>query len=714
MKNDPPDPSRLRLHPVTVLIALFALYMPIAQAAPSVRATYTETPPKIDGSLDDAAWAAAEPVTEFAQYRPTYGNPPTEATEIRVLYDYSTLYIAFDCSIANTGEIIGSTTQRDEGFYSDDHVGVYLDTFFDKRNAYAFFANPLATQRDMRIINEGLGQQSRRGGDTSWDATWEVQTERLADRWTAEMAIPFSELRFDPKGDVWGINFWRGVEMNEEDITWADIGARQYNISRFGALHGLDISKLDSGRGLLVTPYTTLSPRKLSGEDFEVSPKVGIDLRYPLTSMTADVTINPDFAQIEADPAEVNLSDVERRFAEKRPFFLEGGGLYRTPIEVFYTRRVQDLETGAKLAGRIGGQDVALMTVQATPFEEAEAEREGQSNVTAARYQRNLGARLGVGFVGVNKYTPDLDRNHGAGGADFTLRLPHDVNMVGQAVGNWTREPGQEGSDIGWETDRAFLIQGERRANTLRAGARYFDTGRNFDSEPGFIPRLNRRGPGASVEYRRQFEGPLNRVSAEVSGQRLTDGDGVLTEESAELDFSLGVSNFFLFFGPERRLHLVEAEEDDENGVDRIYTDETVDLFLGWFPPKHINGRLFQSFGYRDGERSWYMSPNVTVRPTEAFSLEYSLQRELRRSASHLDWQQEWRVQRLQARYQFTQRAFLTGSAEMDAEDTSRFFVLYGTEYRPKSFLFIVYNESHEDGETDRAVFVKLSYQAKL
>jgi hypothetical protein len=674
-----------------------------AAAAPSIRAVYTDNPPTIDGALDDAAWAAAEPATEFAQYRPTYGNPPSEATEVRILYDYTTLYLAFDCSIANTGEIIGSETQRDEGFFLDDYVGVYLDTFYDRRNAYAFFTNPLATQRDMRILNEGLGG-GRRGGDTSWDGTWEVKTARLEDRWTAEMAIPFSELRFDPKGDVWGINLWRAVEVIEEDITWADVGARQYNISRFGNLHGMEISKLETGRGLLLTPYSTLSPRKQGSDDFEVAPKAGLDLRYPLTSLTVDVTINPDFAQIEADPAEVNLSDIERRFAEKRPFFLEGGDLYRTPIEVFYTRRVQDLETGAKMAGRVGGQDVALLTTMATPFDEEDKALEGRSNFTAVRYQRDLGPRLGVGLVGVNKYSPDhiraSDRNHGAGGADMTLRLPNDVNIVAQAVGNWTREDD-------WTTDRAFLIQGERRANTFRMGFRYFDVGRDFDSEAGFIPRLNRRGPGGSVQYRRQFAGTINRVSAEVSGQRLKDADGVLMEESAELDFSLGVKDFFVFAGPRRRVHM----DEDENVV---YTDETVTLFAGYFPKRYFGGRVGNSFGYRDGERSWFANPRATVRPTEALSLEYSMQREVRRATSQNDWRLERRVQRLQMRYQFTQRSFLSGSAEITEEDTSRFFVLYGSEYRPKSFFFIVYNETHEEGETDRALFVKLSYQAKL
>ena len=102
------------------------------------------------------------------------------------------------------------------------------------------------------------------------------------------------------------------------------LSRKRSNISRFGNLHGMEISKLETGRGLLLTPYSTLSPRKQGSDDFEVAPKAGLDLRYPLTSLTVDVTINPDFAQIEADPAEVNLSDIERRFAEKRPFFLEG------------------------------------------------------------------------------------------------------------------------------------------------------------------------------------------------------------------------------------------------------------------------------------------------------------------------------------------------------------------------------------------------------
>ena len=118
--DDPPD-SKLRRLRYLFLIPLSCFYVVNAAAAPSIRAVYTDNPPTIDGALDDAAWAAAEPATEFAQYRPTYGNPPSEATEVRILYDYTTLYLAFDCSIANTGEIIGSETQRDEGFFFPLH-----------------------------------------------------------------------------------------------------------------------------------------------------------------------------------------------------------------------------------------------------------------------------------------------------------------------------------------------------------------------------------------------------------------------------------------------------------------------------------------------------------------------------------------------------------------------------------------------------------------
>jgi hypothetical protein len=704
----------------SVLSFVFALALTrSAVSQPRVVATYTETPPTIDGVTDDPVWARSEVVRDFVQFEPVYGNPASERTEVRVLFDRFRLYIAFDCFTEVTKTTVYSVTQRDSPFFSDDYVGVYLDTFYDRRNCYAFLTNPLSTPRDMRIANEGLNQQQRMGGDASWDATWQVQTRRLPDRWSAEMAIPFSELRFDANGDVWGINFWRNIETLDQETTWADVGSRTYNVSRFGTLSGLDIPRLNRGKLLALTPYATLSPHKVTGSDAKLSPKAGLDVRYPLTSATIDVTMNPDFAQIEADPSQVNLSDVELRLTEKRPFFLEGGELYRTPIELFYTRRIEDLKFGAKMAGRVGSQNIALMSAQAFPVESPSVIRDDfgmVSNYSAFRYQRDVGSAVGVGLLAVNKHTPKLDRTNGAAGVDFSLRLPRDVTVVGNVATNWdkNRMPDIGQSPVeGWKTDNAWVVDAGRRTNTWRYAITAGSFGRDFHADSGFIERVDRRGAKAEIGYRRQFENRLvNRIGWGLNYERLTNTAGTLTNERLNPEFNLGVRDFFVFGGPQRYSYIA----DDGNR----YTNESVDIFFGWFPPKYIRYRMANNVGYREGSRKWFVNPTLSVRPTERWEVEYSLQREVQYEPKRDAWSVLQRVQRAQTRYQFSQTAFATGSVEKAfIGDDVRFFVLYGAEYRPKSFLYVVYNEHHwTDPEAkrwiDRAVFVKLSLQSKV
>ncbi len=688
---------------VCVTLALVTPAQP-ARCQPHAYAFPTDQAPHLDGVTDDPCWAQAEAIDGLSQFQPTYGDPSSERTEIRVLYDRSHLYIAFDCYVQDADDIEAATTQRDGFFFADDNVGVYLDTFCDRRNCYAFFTNPLGTQRDLRVVNEGLGRSQGFGGDTSWDCTWEVAVARLNDRWSAEMAIPFAELRYDPNGDLWGVNFWRSIQVREEEATWSEVGSRRNNVSSFGVLAGLEVSRLDRGHRLSLIPYSTMSPNQTTGQDFQLDPKIGVDLRYPLTGLTIDVTANPDFAQIEADPAEVNLTDLERRLPEKRPFFLEGGDLYQTPIEIFYTRRVEDLDFGAKVAGRVGGQDIAFVSAQASPFDDEKFAEEGDSNFSALRYQREFGPRLGVGALAVNKYSPRLERANGAGGVDFTLRLPGETNVIGQYAGSWTR------NDAGrrdWDTDRAYLLRLERRTATLRTAVDYGAVGPGFEPDAGFMPLIDREGYEAVVGYGRQFAGTVTRLSGEMRHQRLQDSEGRRMNESTAWEALIGFADFFIFTEARRYFHVTDEGQD--------FTDETVGIFTGWFPPKYARIMVFQNIGYRDGERRWFLNPRITVRPTEVWSLEYSQQRELERIRHNRQWRLTQRVQRLDVRYQLSQRSFLTGSAETTLEDDRRFFVLYGTEYRPKSFLFVVYNEHRRREEglpiTDRALFVKLSYQ---
>ncbi|GIX07320.1 MAG: hypothetical protein KatS3mg115_1723 [Candidatus Poribacteria bacterium] len=690
----------------------------LARGEPIARATFVQEPPELDGLTDDPVWQLAEPVDSFVQIRPFYGRPASERTQVRVVYTETHLYVAFDCFVSDPGSIVANTTQRDEGFFLDDHVGVLLDTFYDRRNAYAFYVNPLGTQRDMRITNEGLTQRGRGpgGGDTSWDATWEAAVARLEDRWSVEMAIPFAEMRFANDRDRWGVNFWRSIESREEEDSWADVGSREYSVSRFGTLIGIDPSRLDRGPRLWITPYGTLSPQSRTGGSWRLSPKTGLDLRYPLAEATLDITLNPDFAQIEADPGRVNLSDIELRLQEKRPFFLEGGELYRTPLELFYSRRIEDLKLGAKLAGRFGGQEIAAVTAEAEPLNEEAFQREGRSNFTAIRYRRTVNRWLDVGLLGTNRIAWRSNRINGAAGLDGTARLPGEITLLAQYSRSWTDDPGDphdSSDDVSWRGDHALLVHAERRGPNSQFEVNYMDVGPHFEVDSGFIPRVDRRGFSAEGGLGFRSDKLLNNLWARANYERLTDSTGRLTNERVEVGGRVGIGDFFAFFSGNRYYHLDEE-------LNRTFQDETVDLFTGWFPPRYVGIRLFQNIGYRNGERSWFLSPELTLRPTESWSLELSAQRELRRKTGQEPWKVANHIVRLSSRYRFTLRTFLSGSYETNRDGLHRFFLLLGTEYRPKSYLFIVFQRNRFlEGETpetreeivENALFLKLSYQ---
>ena len=183
-----------------------------------IEAVRAETPPKIDGKLDDECWQKSAKTGELIQFEPQRGEPATQPTTIYVVYDANKLYVAFECFKTDMGNLAANQTRRDSFFFSDDHVEVLIDTFLDGRNCYAFALNPLGTQTDRRLINEGANRrtgQSRIGTAISWDCDWQGQAATATDKWTAEFAIPFAELRFSKGTEIatWGINFWRNDEV---------------------------------------------------------------------------------------------------------------------------------------------------------------------------------------------------------------------------------------------------------------------------------------------------------------------------------------------------------------------------------------------------------------------------------------------------------------------------------------------------------------------
>ena len=290
------------------------------------------TPPTIDGKLDDACWQNSAKTGNLIQFEPQRGEQATQPTTIYLAYDANKLYVAFECFKTDMDNLAANQTRRDAFFFSDDHVEVLIDTFLDgqellciclERTRHTKPTNVLLTKARTDAPVHQASEQLSHGIAIGKGKQQKGQTAGQPNS-----AIPFAELRFSKGSDIatWGINFWRNDEVPAEEQTWADLGERQYAVSKFGKLTDLPIADLVTKRPVKFKPYTTLKPQVSQPADgettVEVKPDAGLDLRYPIKDFTVDLTLNPDFAQIEADPDLVNLSDIPLRFPEKRPFFL--------------------------------------------------------------------------------------------------------------------------------------------------------------------------------------------------------------------------------------------------------------------------------------------------------------------------------------------------------------------------------------------------------
>ena len=680
-----------------------------------IKAIRTETPPKIDGKLDDACWQNSAKTGTLIQFEPQRGEPATQPTTIYLAYDANKLYVAFECFKTDMHSLAANQTRRDSFFFSDDHVEVLIDTFLDGRNCYAFALNPLGTQTDRRLINEGANRrtgQSTIGTAISWDCDWQGQAAKGTDKWTAEFAIPFAELRFSKGSDIatWGINFWRNDEAFAEEQTWADLGERQYAVSKFGKLTDLLITDLVTKRPVKFKPYATLKPQVSQPGDgettVEVKPDAGLDLRYPIKDFTVDLTLNPDFAQIEADPDLVNLSDIPLRFPEKRPFFLEGNELFQMPLDLFYSRRVEDLIGGGKVIGKFSKYNLAFMGAVAGPENPDKEIEAGELplanyNYSVFRLQRELGKTSSVGFLGVNKQRGSAyDR---AGGVDARVQLPADVNLNLEYAKEW-KAGGLNMADS--TADDLIFVQLARRTNVFSLDAVYADIGEHFNPETGFVPRVDRRGLVIRSRYNKQYKGTLERLRGEAEYERLANHAGELTNHRARFSGLLGVNNFFFLLGPEWYYHVNDDNEP--------FTDRTVRFFAGWFPPKYVQIRNIGSFGVRDNKDTFFIQPEITIRPTAKLSFELVLQRLHEKDPDATQWHlSEW-TRRLIVNYQFAQRMYARASAEFTLEKERRVFALFAYEYRPESNFFIVYTDNRDiDGDTERIVFIKVSHLLK-
>ena len=390
---------------VAVLVALAPGVRVQAQAIDpfTMRAVKTASPPTVDGVVDANEWRDAARVTDFIQFEPNRGEPSKFKTEVTVLYDDAHLYVAF---VAHDPEpVMGQMTQRDAELWNDDSVQVYLDTFHDGRSGYFFMTNVLGTQLDGRLAEDGMTS------DNTWDAPWVSVTQQTDFGYTVEVSISLDTLQYAAGDDTtWGINFGRSRRRTLERSYWSWPVDHWGRMSQAGDLIGLNLPS--PARRHQVIPYA-LSQAQEGGS---LDASIGLDARYALTPQTsAYVTVNPDFATIEADQEEINLT----RF--------EGQELFGQRIRTFYSRRIGDISGGAKVLGTQGGWNFAGLSAQ--------GELQGsttRANYTVARVRRDVATRSNLGFMLANRSHDG--RQQGSVEIDANLFFTEHFGFTGQFV----------------------------------------------------------------------------------------------------------------------------------------------------------------------------------------------------------------------------------------------------------------------------------------
>ncbi len=521
-------------HGLRWAVPLSLLLAPTARPAsaqtlppPTAEARSVTAAPRIDGRLDDVAWQSAAPVEGFRQREPQEGAEATERTRVRIVYDQTSLYIAAELADSAPTDIRASELRRDNTLESDDTFSVLIDSYHDHRNAFVFRINPRGTRFDALVRNESRFLYA------DWDEQWTAAASLTETGWVAEIAIPFKTLRFTAAPQqVWGLNFERIVKRKNELSYWAGWGRDHafQTVSQAGHLGGLrDIRQAER---LRLRPYAVAGVEHLDAVTSPLGAKgigeVGIDdLKVAVTStLTADLAINPDFAQTEVDSQQVNLTRFSLFFPEKRQFFIEGAESLRMgvgllhfgppPLELFYSRNIGlsaagtpvPVHIGGKLTGKVSGFDVGALNVQTGSHQVQFSPRgplflmDGE-NFAVARVRKEVLGRSYVGGLATNR-VGNGTRNTVVG-ADARFTFFQNLSVMGLVVrADDTRVAANQ-----W----AKQIGAAWRADLIEAGVNYIDVDPAFNPGVGFV-RFRERLIGTQGAFKprpgrwrvRQFE----------------------------------------------------------------------------------------------------------------------------------------------------------------------------------------------------------------
>ena len=688
-----------------------------AQGNATVRATRLTSPLKVDGRVDEAVYQQVRAISGTIQNIPQAGKPSTEKTDVWLLFDDAAFYVTARCwDTGGPGALVANEMRRDNGqITNNDSFGVIIDTFYDRRNGYMFITNVLAAQRDIQVTNEGSSNQD-------WNPVWTVRSQVFDGGWVTEMRIPFKSIRYRPgKEQVWGINFRRGIRRKNEysnltPLPAADGSGAWLRLSKAATMVGLEASS--EGRNLDIKPYAIGGVRT----DNTVRPAIsnaidrqaGLDVKYGLTkSTTLDVSVNTDFAQVEVDEQQVNLTRFNLFFPEKREFFLEGRGIFEfgrpnfvrgsVPTggivpELFFSRqiglnrgRVIPIIAGGRVTGRIGSTTIGALNMQ-TDAESASATP--KTNFSVLRVRQDVLKRSSIGAM----LTSRSESLRAPGRANTTVGLDGAFSFLSYLNINGfymrSQTPGLTGRQD------SYQARAEWNADRYGFELNQLFVGDAFNPEVGFVQRPDIRRTLASARFsprvrrvksvRQVFlDGDVEYI-ANTAGQLVTHIDTL----SASTEFHRSDRVFATAVRTEDHLQEVFRLAGGPAIAPGTYDFYNVNGGYGFGSQRKLSGSVSAGVGtFYGGDQKTLNLTSGRVQLSPQFSLEPSLA---------LNWfsfpsvDYTTRVVRTRVNYTFTPRMFVSGLVQYNsAANSLSSNVRWRWEYSPGSEIFVVYTDDN-------------------
>jgi len=526
---------------------------PPAQTIPLSRIPRVMRPPKLTDFIDGHAREAELTVTDFRQNIPGDGDPASEHTTAYLSYDQKNLYVVFECKDAS-GAVRAHLSKR-EDLDQDDGVGIFLDTFHDKHRAYYYFSNPLGIQQDA-IYTEGQGY------DFSFDTVWNSEGRLTQDGYVVWFAIPFKSLRFSHEPEqTWGVALYRTILRKSEYDYWPYVTQRVQGLAQqFAPVSGLE--HVSPGRNIQLIPYGLLAsshflnqPTNGTAPGFSdvFEHRAGLDAKFVAKdALTFDVTLNPDFSQVESDDPQVT---VNQRFAvffpEKRPFFIENAGFFMTPVNLFFSRQIMNPQFGSRMTGKVGSWTLGALVID--DRQPGQDQPSGSPYDTRAvdgvvRVAREFGKQS---YIGAFASTRDFaDTNNRVVSLDARLKFGKNWVSDFQAAHSWTRQAGNQQLCEEFVTPAsgsAFSSQGNALYADLSYTGRHFvmtnaysDYSPGFCAELGFVPRVDiRQQTSAAGYYWRPLKSKIVDFGPSVGEAVDWDHNNVLQDWAAALGFQI-------------------------------------------------------------------------------------------------------------------------------------------------------------------------------